>query len=275
MTKMVDYEAICIKTTPFRETDVIAAFYTREGGLIRSVARGVKASKSKLSGACVPMTLNAIQLKPSRQLYSLLTYQRLSSFEYIQTHLTAVGIAGTFLEIIYHLGQDTDSVAIFDLLLAVLNNLNVLFYDKTTQPIEWILQTTQAHRILLETIGYGHSWENCIHCHTTLAIEEVSSLVFSPQAGGFFCANCYALQSELFLREKVRVSQQTIQLFLGHVPANLKLDVGAIEKCFRFLSYYWQFRLERPLHSFEVLQSLLVTNNFHDSGHTAIAGYPG
>lgn len=283
MTKTQDYEAICLKTTPYRETDVIAAFYTREAGLIRAVARGVKSSKTKLAGACVPMTLNTLSLKGttkakalnhvshSNSLMSLSGYQRLHAFDAIQTNLTAVGIAGTFLEIIYHLGHDTDSAGIFDLLLAILNNLNLTFQSQPQSTREWLMLTMEGHRVLLETIGYGHAWQNCIDCHEALPVETVSSLVFAPQAGGFFCPQCYAMQSELFLRDKVRVSQQTIQIFLGYTQHAALLDSAAIEKCFKFLEYYWQYRLERPLNSFKVLFSLMptdaLTKNAHDLTH--------
>lgn len=49
-------EAIVLRTWPFGEADLMVAFFTREGGVVRGVARHAMRSRRRFGGALEPMT---------------------------------------------------------------------------------------------------------------------------------------------------------------------------------------------------------------------------
>lgn len=255
MTQLLNTDAICLKLIPFRETDVIAAFYTADLGLIRAVCRGVRKANSKLVGACQLLTLNRLELKPSPGgLYTLRQYARLASFESIRQNLHSLSQASIWADVIYALGDDVDSQLIFSLLMESLLALEHLAPGSR----DWIAVTLKTHKHLLELAGYGNDWTHCLSCGIEISFG-VPFLVFSSRLGSFYCRDCAQQAKQQGFQDWVKVSPETLQLFLN--PSQSQFDT-AFDKLQAFLKHTWQFRLEKPLSSFDVAASMT-------SGHLA------
>lgn len=81
---LLDSESIILKTYNLAEADRIVAFYTRDHGLIRGVAKGAKRLKSKFGSSLEPFSLVRVEffLKEERELVSIQHVELVrSSFE--------------------------------------------------------------------------------------------------------------------------------------------------------------------------------------------------
>jgi DNA repair protein RecO (recombination protein O) len=239
---MFDIKAISLRTTPFREHDRIVSFYSAEHGELRAVAKSVKKPTSKLAGACEPLTLNHVYLARGRSLHTLCHYERLESFPEIRQDLTRLAIASICTEVIRFCGQenDQDSPLIYEQLALTLRSLN--------QPeMPWVMSSIRFHIGMLALNGYLPSFRDCVQCNHPLNLDELSYFPFSPMQGGFLCQSCHGLRSHV---HAVNVSTQTIRLFL--TPDDPEFSENTL-KAHKFLAYYWESRLERPLKSFDFL----------------------
>lgn len=258
-----EHEALCLKVTPFREADVIAAFYTPEVGLIRAVCKGVKKSTSKLAGACQPLTLNRLQLTRGKSqaknnhdaLFTLTGYQRLNEFERTRSQLLPSVLASTLAEIVYGLSHDGDTHLIFNHLCQVLGKLESICFENPSAQLEKLLPAIlQFNLDLLQDLGYALLPENCVVCHDCLNPHNPFQ-AFTAQLGGFVCQNCYKALPYLTQQTVVKVSQKS---YFGLCNPQERIETETAEALMRFLTYLWEFRLEKKLNSPAVMQQLLT-----------------
>jgi DNA repair protein RecO (recombination protein O) len=244
--KTFETDAVCLKATPFEEQHLIVQFYTAERGLLRSIAKGVKKPTSKLIGACQALSINRLTLQDKPSLFPLKHYQRIDSFFTLRDNLEAMAVGMAACDLIRLIGQegDADSQGVFHLITTLLHQLDA-------HPEHWAALSLSFHLALLEHNGLLFEREACVHCHQPLQYaDEDRVLTFSAATGGAYCPDCLSQHRPL---STVKITGRTWHAL--RQPEALDDWQQAI-KAHRFLQYYWSYRLERDLKSFDFLFQL-------------------
>lgn len=238
---------VCLKVYPYRETSQILLIYTEEYGPLRVIAKGSKRTNSPLSVASEPLALNHLVLYGSGTMQSLNQAERLESFSVLRANLESMAVATVASDVVRHLAKDhdPDSQRIYPLLIDTFRALN--------QPdTPWPVVSLLFHQAMLQVSGYLLSFNQCVSCGEALDLDNVPYYPFSDAMGGFFCRLCKGQSGALHV---VNVSTPTMALFCD--PHNRAHD-AYLEKAHRFLAWYWQQRLEKPVASFDFLFQVMA-----------------
>ncbi|MEM0950604.1 MAG: DNA repair protein RecO [Cyanobacteria bacterium P01_H01_bin.74] len=266
--KTQNIEAICLKTHSYSEADTIAHIYSSEYGKSSVIVKGAKKTKSKLAGACQLFSVNLLHVSLGQSLYRLIQYQPVDHFLNIHNHLLKLAYALLYIELVYILQQDVDSEKIYTLLrgsLKVLNQCRESDLEITTHGLQFQLA-------LLQVSGTKPDFSQCILTHQPFD-QFYPYYCFSPQLGGITTAE----QKKQFQKKNnkpdaehskaspwiqwVYVSNKTCALFLPQSKevqeTNHTLDAKAILKAQRFLQFYYQTVVEKPIQAYDLILSLL------------------
>jgi DNA repair protein RecO (recombination protein O) len=172
-------EAIVLRSYPLREADLLVAFFTRQEGKVRGVARAAKRSKKRFGGALEPLTYVRLFWE-DREGHEL---ARVDSCEVLDSPLStevdyarAVGL-GHIAEVMDELLPDREANdSVFRLGVAVLSHLraNAVWMPVTYFDL-WITRLT----------GLLPDLSACMVCGEVL---NGSKAYFHPLTDGLMCA---------------------------------------------------------------------------------------
>ena len=82
---IVSTESVVLNSRKFGDTSKIVTFYTKEGGLIKAVAKGSRASKNKFGSSLEPLSHSFISYyeKPEKDLFLLSKAETINPFRKI------------------------------------------------------------------------------------------------------------------------------------------------------------------------------------------------
>ncbi len=173
-------EAIILKHSDLGEADRIVTLYTPNRGKIRSVAHGVRKTKSKLGGHVEPITLSSIMLSRGRNLDTISQSQVIESFPPIHNDLNLMAQAIYLIELTdAFTSEHIENYPVYKLLLDSLHQLG------RTRRVELLFRYFEIR--LLEYMGYRPELNVCLNCRNP--VEPVDNS-FSPSGGGILCPNC-------------------------------------------------------------------------------------
>lgn len=261
--------AICLRSYAFGEADRMVHLFSPEYGRIKAVAKGVKKEKSKLSGVTEAFSVTTVHLNRGKNMDVISQYQTEESFPHIRTDLLTMGFANFFLELIdLHAAEDdTDSHPVFEILIRAMTMLNELERDSSSglegAKLQQLLSISSwFQQSLLNISGYLPNLELSL-LDDSMIVQEQPYYAFSADLGGIVHPE---QKQELVSREWVNVATPTLmylnECFIlgGNAPVN-QYENETLLKSQRFLLYYWQYRLEKPLKSstfvFQLLDSEL------------------
>lgn len=250
-------QAICLKSSAYRESDRIVVFYSPDYGRISAIAKGIKKQNSKLAGACEPLMVSDLHFMKGQSLETLFQYQALQGFDPIRQDMTKLAAASVLLEMVYRVAteHDANSLLTYDTLIEALQDLSLS--EETN--LMGLLCRSQLK--LLEAEGYGLTPEVCVNCTEPMPLTGLERPVyrFSIELGGPICAQCDGETHHW--HHVVPISASTLSAFQAALtPINSKPEtlLGNPLKIQRFIQYYYQQKLEKPLKSASFLLNLLT-----------------
>jgi DNA repair protein RecO (recombination protein O) len=164
------------------EADRIVTFATPEHGKVRAVAKGIRKTKSRLSGRLEPLTHVNMMCWRGRELDVVNQVEAIEHFKAIRGDLDRVPIAMTMLEVVDHVALERQPMPeLFRMLLGALKTL-----EEHPSPV--LLGAFLWKLLALE--GVGASLEQCARCGS-----PVELVAFDPGEGGFLCRSCRRGQS--------------------------------------------------------------------------------
>ena len=115
-------DALVLRLTPFRETDVVVHLLTAEGGALPLLARGARRSVKRFGGALDYFCLLTAEVRPSRQgMGTLLGVELVKAFDGVRNDVDRYYAGCHFLEIVRRGAKEGDpSPELFQLLLSAL-----------------------------------------------------------------------------------------------------------------------------------------------------------
>lgn len=244
-------DVICLRAYDFGEADKILHLYSSEHGRISAIAKGVKKAKSKLAGACELLNLSEVQLSKGKNLDLLCQYQPRETFVGIRSDLLKLAYALLFSELVNLTAGEADSHLIFAELKNALHLLDQAD-EKHVMPLGIEYQLA-----LLHAEGYHPILDTCIFSGQALE-PDATFYCFSAQLGGVTNPagkRAYQMETNSFSEEWVNVSASTLRLLQS--PYDPAWEQGHFLKAQKFLRYYFQRVVEKTMHSYDMIFTLL------------------
>ena len=231
-------QGIVLRSFPFGEADRVVVLLSPNHGKLRTVAKGVRRTKSRFGGRLEPFCHVDLVLYEGRNLDTITQVVTIEPFHHLRADLDRVIAAGTMVEVADAVAQeDEGAVRLFLLLQRGLRALDAgdAHPDLVTA---FLLKAA-------EIVGVAPALDACAGCGRTDGLTR-----FSFAAGGAQCERCrvagaFALQDGL----------TTYLAGLAHAelsalpPAEPAMTGQAMGVARRFVEYH----LERKLESLAVL----------------------
>lgn len=198
-------QGIVLRSYPFGEADRVVVILSPNRGKLRTVAKGVRKTKSRFGGRLEPFTHVDLVLYEGRNLDTITQVSVLEAFPHLRTDLDAVIAAGTMVESADAVAQEDEaSVRLFLLLQRGLKALEAGHrgHDLITS---YLLK-------LADVVGLAPALSRCASCGRSEALNR-----FSFGGGGVLCDRC-AMEGSVKLRDGVT----------GHLRALAAADLSAI-----------------------------------------------
>ncbi len=173
-------EAVIIKKTKLGEADRILTLYTPDRGKIQGFAKGVRRTRSKLSGHLELLTHSTVSLVRGRNMDTIIGSQTINSFLPLKSDLYLISYGLYAAELVNQFtAEHIENPPLFRLFLGTL--------DQLCQGVnnELVLRRFELH--LLSAVGYQPELQHCIACRKPL--EPVTNS-FSSSGGGTLCPDC-------------------------------------------------------------------------------------
>ncbi len=170
-------EGVVLRTMRLGEADRIVTLATPEHGKVRAVAKGIRKTKSRLTGRLEPLTHVSIMCWRGRELDVVNQVEAIEHFKAIRGDLGRVPTALTMLEVVDHVALERNPMPeMFRMLVGALRTLE-------ERPAPALLGAFLWRLLALE--GVAPSGDQCARCGS-----ESELVAFDAGEGGFLCRTC-------------------------------------------------------------------------------------
>ena len=232
-------QGIVLRSYPFGEADRVVVLLSPNHGKIRTVAKGVRKTKSRFGGRLEPFTHVDLVLYEGRNLDTITQVAVLEPFPRLRASLDAVIAAGTMVEASDAVAQEDESSIRLFLLLQ--RGLKALEAGATSQDL-----ITSFLLKLADVVGVAPSLRQCASCGRFDDLHR-----FSFGGGGVVCDRCRTEGSVKLrdgLTEYLAVLAEAEMTTLP--PRDETLSGEAMGIARRFVEYH----LDRKLASLAVME---------------------
>ena len=177
-------DAINIKSYNLSESDKIVVMYSKDKGLIRGVAKGVKKPKSKLGARMDMLVANTVMLHKGKNLDTICQAEALNTFRKTRNDLDKIFYSMYIAEVINNFGIEDDPYAqrIYDILYKALDAIS-----KAETKTEILIAVIKFQFKIMRESGFSMELDNCLCCHNSIGDE---SMYLALQSGGVICQDC-------------------------------------------------------------------------------------
>lgn len=232
-------QAIVLRSYPFGEADRVVVLLSPNNGKIRTVAKGVRKTKSRFGGRLEHFTHVDLVLYEGRNLDTITQVAVLEPFPRLRSDLDAVIAAGTMVEAADAVAQEEESSIRLFLLLQ--RGLKALEAGERGQDL-----ITSFLLKLADVVGVAPSLTRCASCGR---LEDLHR--FSFGGGGAICDRC---QVEGAVRLRDGITDYLAVLadaeLMSLPPSDDTLSAEAMGIARRFVEYH----LDRKLTSLAVME---------------------
>ncbi len=174
-------EAIVLRTFDFRETSLIAHFFTRGYGRINGILKGIRAEPGKFASTLEPFSLNEIIFyrKRNSELHLVSHCDLIDNFNNIRCGLNSIACASYL----------TDLVA----RLTALEDKNEGAYELFSRALEQMDRKENEEKVtrvflikFLKLIGFKPRLDGCVVCDADI----MEAAYFNARSGGLLCPAC-------------------------------------------------------------------------------------
>jgi DNA repair protein RecO (recombination protein O) len=173
-------EAIILKGYNYGEADRILTLITPNSGKLRAVAKGVRRTKSRMSGHLDLFTRSSLLLAHGRQLDIITQAETMESFRPMREDLTRLSYG-------HYVSELLDSFSAEDLANYPLYALAVTAFRRLAESTSLDLVVRAFELQLLGLTGYRPQLHCCLNCETPIS---PGANHFSARMGGVLCPVC-------------------------------------------------------------------------------------
>ncbi len=241
-------EGFILKTQDYRDTSLLATFYTRDHGKVRAIVKGIRDTRARFGSTLEPFSLNEIlfyRRKRGGDLHHATQIELVRMFSEVREDLERLSYACYFTDLLNQLTETEDpNEAIFELMRDALTFLGSGASAKRTARI---FETK-----LMDLLGLMPEIKNCAVCQT----EAPEPAFFNVSMGGVLCKNCQGGSGGFPVsRGTLNFMDRAQRTPLGNL-ANVKVvqDVG--EELEKTLRRFVDFHLQTKLNSVIFLEKM-------------------
>lgn len=174
--------AFVLKTQDYRDTSILASFYTRDYGKVRGIVKGVRDARATYGSTLEPFSLNEILFYRRRRgadLHQVTQVDAVDLFTGVREDLERLSFASYFTEVLDELVEvEEPNPGIFDLFMESLKFLESGASPKRSARIFEIK--------LFEALGLMPEIRACAVCQT----KDPNPAFFNVSLGGITCQAC-------------------------------------------------------------------------------------
>jgi DNA repair protein RecO (recombination protein O) len=175
------YEAIVLRTTEYRENDLIVVLFSLEHGRFSGIARGARRSRKRFGAALDLFAHIRLHAVVKEGLATLSDADIITIHDGIRNDLAKIACAGYACELLERLlPEGLTNPRGFRLLSTLLDHLD------SNPASDSIRRFYEAN--LLKILGYAHSFDRCERCGTELS--PTMTLSWHPGEYALLCAAC-------------------------------------------------------------------------------------
>lgn len=251
-------DAINIKTYPLSENDNIVVMFSKEKGLIRGIAKGVKRPKSKLGARMQTLVCNTLMLNKKQNLDIIKEASALNPFNKLRYDLEKLTMALYIVEIINtfcaaeNLDEDQNKV-IYELLYKTLNNI-----QNSKNNTEVVLSAIKFQLKFMNEAGFGLELQRCLVCSK----ETNDDVLLSLKTGGIVCMQC-AFEHVQYIKLNRKIKDFLNTLSKAKIDEPTRYDNLVNEKvaeaCFNLLKKYIEVISNKKSKTFKVMEATKVS----------------
>lgn len=248
-------EAINLKSYNLNDADKIIVMYSKDNGLIKGVAKGIKKPKSKLGARMDLLVANSLQLLKGRSMDTIIQAQTVNNFKKTREDFDKLMYSSYISELVMNFGEGSEAASkeIYDLLYKALNRISDAEEKKDA-----LIAVIKFQLKLLLIMGFCVELDTCLCCRERVLDEE---MYFSSKMGGIVCIECNEhLGLNLKMHHKIRDFLEAMLQFDFDYESDY--DRKATEKvcqvCFNLLDDYIKTHTNKKTKSLKVLQELTV-----------------
>lgn len=248
-------EAINLKSYNLNDADKIIVMYSKENGLIKGVAKGIKKPKSKLGARMDLLVANSLQLLKGRSMDTIIQAQTLNNFKKSREDFDKIMFSSYVSELVMNLGEGSESASkdIYELLYKALNRIS-----NSNEKKDVLIATIKFQLKILLIMGFCVELDTCLCCGERVLDEE---MFFSSKMGGIICEECNEhLGVKLKMHHKIRDFLEAMLQFDFDFESDY--DKKATEKvcqvCFNLLDEYIKIHTNKKTKTTKVLNELSV-----------------
>ena len=241
-------EAIVLNRRDFRETSLIACFYTRDFGKLSGILKGIRGEPSKFASNLQQFSHNEVIFykKTNSALHLVSECDSMDNFDGIRQNIMKIAIASFMMDLLGAVMAEEDkNEEVFNLSLASLKEL------ATTSNPDKVMTIFKIKMLALS--GFKPHFDSCISCGDRILGQSKFSLAL----GGLLCPRCY--QKDMSSRSIFRGTVASVlHIEKNDFKTNLNLGMNPqIKKELEvILNAFLNFHLERELKSQKVLNKL-------------------
>ncbi|MFP5501600.1 MAG: DNA repair protein RecO [Candidatus Sericytochromatia bacterium] len=241
MERTYSLTAMCLRGYAIKEADKILVLLSREQGLKRVVAKGLRKPKSKIGGRLEPFRENMVMLAKGKNMDLVTQVDSLRAFKGPQADFEAMAAGMAASEVLMAFLEDEDpNPEAYD--------LYVDFLEALGPGVDASLVLTAFELQLMEILGYRPELGQCLACDRELSAPgDVHGL--HVEAGGAICSHCEGLTGGRVRRlrpdtwQMLQALQETPLVAVNQLPVDDPTRAG----CRMALKEYMSFRAEREL----------------------------
>lgn len=231
-------QGIVLRSYPFGEADRVVVLLSPNRGKVRTVAKGVRRTKSRFGGRLEPFTHVDLVVYEGRQLDTITQATVIETFARVRLDLERVMAAGTMVEAVDAVAQENENS--HRLFLLLLRGLKALDHGGGGRDLvsAFLLK-------LAGVVGVAPALSRCAACGREEGLDR-----FSFASGGAVCVNC---RPEGAVRLRSGLTSYLAGLAAADLsflpPSDPALSGEAMGVARRFVEYH----LDRRLGSLAVL----------------------
>lgn len=178
-------EALVLKGYNYGEADRILTLYTPQAGKLRAIAKGVRRTKSRMSGHLDLFTRSTLLVARGRQLDIVTQADTVENFSGLRTDLWRASLAHYVAELVDAFTvEQLGNYPIFTLAAQAFRHL------ASSDSVDLGMRSFELQ--LLSMSGYRPQLHRCLHCDASI---EPQTNHFSPRMGGVLCPGCASADS--------------------------------------------------------------------------------
>ena len=247
-------DAINLKSYNLSEADKIMVMYSRDKGLIRGVAKGVKKPKSKLGARMDLPVANKLMLHKGKNLDTISQAEALNTFNATRRNMDKIFYSMYISEVVNNFGVEDDpcSAVIFDLLYEALSTVS-----ESDSKVRILNAVLKFQLKMMRVSGFSLELDKCLCCGKSIDEE---SMYFSGRLGGVVCKEC---NSHYGLTDIMHYKLRNFMSALANTEFDevSEYEEKATEKiclvCFELLKAYIDSHSVRKFNSTAILQEVV------------------